>query len=190
MTTREKKNWYFGRLREWAARCGSLTDRWLRLRTWEHLSHEKAEDAHLQGQLNTQMKKRRWYLKRKKLLPLRLPFHFSGGLARLPSWSLGSVRPLQPPFLHPLFIWSHICHFSLFVIRVSGPKPAVTLRHLDMEPSGEQGSFRPKSWPDDSLHPAEKGCSRLFTIRVTIHTGEMRTWLRLSILWERALTIH
>lgn len=45
MTTREKKNWYFGSLQEWAARCGSLTDRWLRLRTWEHLRHENAEDA-------------------------------------------------------------------------------------------------------------------------------------------------
>lgn len=141
MTTREKKDWYFGSLLEWAARCGSLTDGWLRLRTWEHLSHEKAEDAHLQRQLNTHMKKQRWYLKRRKLLPLHLPFHFSGGLAHLPSWSLGSVRPLQPHFLHPLLIWSQICHFSFFVIRVSEPKPAVTLRRLDMEPLGEQGPF-------------------------------------------------
>lgn len=150
----------------------------------------ESRGCHLQRQLHTHMKKQRWHLKRKKLLPLHLPFHFSGGLAHLPPWSLGSVRPLQPHFLRPFLIWSHICHFSFFVIRVSEPKPAVTRRHLDMEPLREQGSFRPKSSPHDSLHPAEAACSHLFTVQVRIHTGEMRPWLKLSILLERAPTIH
>lgn len=122
--------------------CGSLMDRWWRLGHWEHLSHEKAEDACLQRPLTAQMGSRGDTWGRRKC------FHFLG--PDMPSLLVFGFSETSASSLSSSFIWSHMCHFSFFVIRASGPKPPATLIHLDMEPSGEQESFCLKSWPDDS----------------------------------------
>lgn len=61
---------------------------------------------------------------------LALPF--SEGLAQLPPWSLGSMKPLHPHLL--LSLLAHMSNFSSFTQRLY--QSNLPLAHLDMGPPG------------------------------------------------------
>ena len=106
----------------------------------------KAEAAHLQRQLDAQIEQQGCYLKRKEVFPLQLVIHFPGDLARLPSWTVDSVKPGHSHFTHlfpppppPHSLYGPMCvNFPFFVLFHFSF--LATLQHVEIPGQGSDPS--------------------------------------------------